>query len=179
MNSALFAHVLQHFIQTTRCSQKNPVILTMDNHPSHISVNALKLAKDHGVNILTLPPHTSHKTQPLDRTVFGPLKVYLNSAANSWMMMNPGRHITIRKMGGFIGAAWMKAATPENITSGFRSAGIWPFDRNIFSDADFASSLPTEQSAPQPDNPGVFHGEIPTNSGAQHGDGTPIQRTEE
>ena len=71
MNSALFAHVLQHFIQTTRCSQENPVILTMDNYPSHISVNALKLAKDHGVNIITLPPHTSHKTQPLDRTVFG------------------------------------------------------------------------------------------------------------
>ena len=93
--------------------------------------------------------------------------------------MNPGRRITIREMGGFIGAAWMKAATPANITSGFRSAGIWPFDRNIFSDADFASSLPTEQSAPQPDNPGVFHGEIPTNSCAQHGDGTPIQRTEE
>ena len=90
--------------------------------------------------------------------------------------MNPGRHITIRH---FIGAAWMKAATPANITSGFRSAGIWTFDRNIFSDADFASSLPTEQSAPQPDNPGIFHGEIPTNSGAQHGDGTPIQRTEE
>ena len=52
----------------------------MDNHPSHISVDALKLAKDHGVNILTLPPHTSHKTQSLDRTVFGPLKVYFNSA---------------------------------------------------------------------------------------------------
>ena len=97
----------------------------MDNHPSHISVDALKLAKDHGVNILTLPPHTSHKTQPLDRTVLGPLKVYFNSAANSWMMMNPGRHITIREMGGFIGAAWMKAATPANITSGFRSAGIF------------------------------------------------------
>ena len=109
MNNALFAHVLQHLIQTTRCSLENPVILTMNNHQRRTSVNALKLAKDHGVNILTLPPHTSHKTQPLDRTVFGPLKVYFISAANSWMMINPGRHITIREMGGYIGAAWMKA----------------------------------------------------------------------
>ena len=132
MNSVLFAHVLQHFIETTRCSQENPVILTVDNmsqdvqstqghiskghiSKSHISVNALNLAKDHGINILTLPPHTSHKPQPLDRTIFGPLKVYSNSAAISWMIMNLGRHIPIREMGGFIGAAWMKAATHANI----------------------------------------------------------------
>ena len=73
----------------------------------------------------------------------------------------------------------MKAATPANITSGLRSAGIWPFDMNVFYDADFTSSLPTEQPSPQPDNPDVFHGKIPTNSGAQHGEGIPIQRTEE
>ena len=33
--------------------------------------------------------------------------------------------------------------------------------------------------APHPDNPDVFHGEIPTNLGAQHGDGISIQGTEE
>ena len=81
----------------------------MDNHSSHISVNALNLAKDHGVHIRTRPPHTSHKTQPLDR-----------------------RHITMGEMVCFIGASWMKEATPANITSRFRISGIWPFDIKFF-----------------------------------------------
>ena len=63
----------------------------------------------------------------------------------------------------------MKAATPAS------------FDRCIYSDADLASSLPTGKTTPQPDNPNIFHqdGDIPTNSYTRHGDGNPIQRTEE
>ena len=60
-------------------------------------------------------------------------------------------------MGGFIGTAWMKAATPTNITSVFRSTRIWHFDVYVYSDTDLASSLPTEQAAPQPGNHNVFH----------------------
>ena len=55
-------------------------------------------------------------------------------------------------MGAFIEKAWMKATTPTNIDSGFRSAGIWPFDGEVYGDDDFASSLPSEQSALQPDH---------------------------
>ena len=53
------------------------------------------------------------------------------------MMENPGKSISIYEMGSLIGAAWIKAATPQNIISGFRVSGIWPFDKNIFSAEDF------------------------------------------
>ena len=44
-----------------------------------------------------------------------------------------------------------------------------------------SSSLPTKHAGTQPDNTNVFHqaGDIPTNSYAQHGDESPMQRTEE
>ena len=67
----------------------------------------------------------------------------------------------------------MNVAIHTNITSGFRSTGIWLLDGYVtdYSDGDLAASLPTEQVALQPDNLNVFNqdGEIHTNSYAQHG----------
>ncbi|KAF0307653.1 hypothetical protein FJT64_021058 [Amphibalanus amphitrite] len=125
----------------------------MDNHVSHISYVALEHAKKNGVYIVTLPPHTSQKLQPLDRAVYGPLKTYFNSAANGWMLKNPGRNITIHHMADLIGMAWMKAATPTNITAGFKACGIWPLDRSIFSDEAFLPSAVTDNPFPEEAGP--------------------------
>ena len=51
-----------------------PVLLVIDNHDSHCSLEVIDFCKLHNIHILTLPPHTSHRTQPLDVTFFGPLK---------------------------------------------------------------------------------------------------------
>lgn len=145
MTSILFEKVMVHVVNNTGASKDNPIILTMDNHDSHISVAAVTYAKDHGVHILTLPPHTSNKTQPLDRTVFSPMKTYYNCAADSWMMRNPGKTITIFQVAELVGEAWVKAGTPSNIMAGFKAAGIWPYDRNVFSDEAFLPSSVTDR----------------------------------
>jgi hypothetical protein len=69
-------------------------LLISDNHESHLSVTAINVAKENGIVMLTLSPHTSHKLQPLDRTVFGPYKAY-NACFNDWMLSNPGKPVTI------------------------------------------------------------------------------------
>ena len=96
----------------------------MDNHHSHVFYEALSLAKENFVHIITLPPHTSNKTQPLDRTVFGPMKTHYNQLANSWMMRNVGKLITIYQIAELAGTALTKAATPENVIAGFRVSGV-------------------------------------------------------
>ena len=148
MNSELFSEVMKHLVKKTRSTKEDPIILVIDNHESHLSVETLEYAKENGVHVITLPPHTSQKTQPLDRSVYGPLKKFFNDEANSWMMQNPGKTITIYKMGQLIGAAWAKASTPSNIMSGFRTSGIWPFNRNVFSDDDFLPSALTDHPDP-------------------------------
>lgn len=37
----------------------------------------------------------SHRLQPLDRSVFGPLKHYVNTASDLWMKNHPGQQMTI------------------------------------------------------------------------------------
>lgn len=68
-----FVRYIRHFIRCVRPTKERPVLLLMDNHTSHLSVEALDTAAANGVHILSFPPHCSHRLQPLDVSVFGVL----------------------------------------------------------------------------------------------------------
>ena len=143
MTSKNFLQVLQHFALNSRCSSDHKVLLIMDNHESHLSLEAINYAREHGIVILTLPPHTSNKLQPLDRAIFGPFKTYYNQGVNAWMLENPGRPITTYDLAPIMSTSWDRGATPVNIKSGFRSTGIHPFDTNVFQESDRPEPNPT------------------------------------
>lgn len=148
MNVELFVQVLQHFIKQTKSSKENPNLLILDNHVSHVSLKAIQLARDNGVSVLTLPPHCSHRLQPLDVGVLGPFKRFVDRHSNNFMVSNPGRVITIYDIARLSGSAYLLAFTPSNIINSFRATGIVPLNRDIFSDADFLSSAVTDQPCP-------------------------------
>ena len=120
----------------------------MDNHDSHVSVPVIDYAKKNGIIMLTFPPHCSHKLQPLDRSVYGPLKRYYNTACDAWMLENPGKPMTIYDVAGRVGRAFPLAMTPTNIQAGFRVSGNWPFNRDIFTGDEFLSSYVTDRPVP-------------------------------
>lgn len=149
MTADNFVLVIKHIARHVRPSPEHPIIVIMDNHESHIGYSALEEAKANNITIITLPPHTSNKTQPLDRTVFGPLKAAFNQEANSWMLRNPGKTISIYQLAELGGKAFTKAATPTNIVSGFKAAGAWPLDKDVFESWEFMPSQVTDRPAPQ------------------------------
>ncbi|KAL7384507.1 hypothetical protein ABVT39_003567, partial [Epinephelus coioides] len=65
VNEDTFVQFLEH----TNCSPDHPVLLIFENHEAHFSIRAVEIAKSKGVVLLTIPPHTSHRLQPLDKTV--------------------------------------------------------------------------------------------------------------
>ncbi|CAH2000355.1 unnamed protein product [Acanthoscelides obtectus] len=93
MTADNFVNCLDHFIKHTKSSKENKCILVLDNHESHISPKALEKCKLNDMHLLTLPPHTSHQLQPLDVSVFGPLKRYYNEH-------HPGQTISFEKCTG-------------------------------------------------------------------------------
>ena len=103
------------------------------------------MAKSNGIVMVTTPPHTSHQLQPLDRTVYGPFKAAYNRAADEWLRSHPVQTITIYDIPSIVNEAHMSAMTPRNIVSGFASTGIYPFNRNLFTDAKFAPSAVTDR----------------------------------
>lgn len=73
----LFTEWFRHFIQTTNPSEKSPVLLILDGHFSHTrNLDVIEEARKNHVIIISLPPHTTHKLQPLDRAYMSPFKTY-------------------------------------------------------------------------------------------------------
>lgn len=144
ITTELFIHWLKHFISYTNPTPEMPVLLIMDNHNSHLSLGVIRLARESNVVLLTLPPHTSHKIQPLDVSVYGPLKSYYNNACQTWLTNHPGQRITIYDIAEILGSVYHLAFSPRNCTSGFRATGIYPFNDNIFNDDDFMAASVTD-----------------------------------
>lgn len=84
-NNEIFTKLMEHFIKHVRPTKQEPVLLILDNHESHKDFRGLQMAVDNGITILSLPPHSSHKLQPLDIiSVFGPLSKYNECSLLSW-----------------------------------------------------------------------------------------------
>lgn len=148
MTAENFVKFLEHFVKHTKCSISRPCLIIMDNHDSHISIDSLSYAKTNGIHLLTIPPHTSHKLQPLDRTVYGPLKTLYNRACDDWMSQHAGKTLTIYEIAECFGKVFPQAFTAKNILSGFRTTGIFPMNSEIFTDEDFLSSYVTDRPEP-------------------------------
>ncbi|XP_063759756.1 uncharacterized protein LOC134877965 [Eleginops maclovinus] len=143
-----FIEFLHHFQRHTRASVNTKVLLILDNHSSHLSLRAIDFSRANGIVMLSFPPHCSHRLQPLDRSFFGPLKGKVNSFCDSWMRSHPGLPMTIYDIPGIVRLAFPLVGTPGNVSAGFITTGIWPFDRLKFSDADFAPSMVTGRPDP-------------------------------
>lgn len=149
MNDSSMELFMKHFIKFVRPVKEKPVVLLLDNHSSHLSIDALNLAKENHVHFLSFPAHCSHRLQPLDISVYGPMKKFNSSAASAWMINNPGKTMSIYDIPGIVCKSYPLAANPINITAGFRQAGIVPFDREGFhSRADYDPGFVTDRMDP-------------------------------
>lgn len=152
MKKEHFLEFAKHFVKHVGCSKERPVLLLLDNHDSHLSVAALDYLKSKGVTALSFPAHCSHKLQPLDRSVYGPLKHYVNSASDSWITSNPGRTMSIYDIPLIVRNSLPLAATPKNIMAGFKVSGISPFNRDVFDDQEFLPGYATDRPDPAATN---------------------------
>ncbi|KAJ8983067.1 hypothetical protein NQ317_007109 [Molorchus minor] len=135
-NENLCMDWLQHFSQSVKPTVMSPVLVILDNHSSHISLSIYEFCKSTGIVLLTLPPHTSHRMQPLDLTFFGPLKSAYNQECD--LFLRSHERITTYDLAEIFNKAFIKVGTMEKAISGFRSAGIYPFQPDKFTLEDFA-----------------------------------------
>lgn len=148
MTSENFLLWMNHFAKFCHCSVANPVLLLLDNHESHISYDCLQFAKQNGITMVSFPPHTTHKLQPLDVSVYGPLKRYYNAECDDWMVSN-ARPMTIFDIVQVASPAFVKAFTPSNIIAGFQKTGIEPFNSSKFDNEDeFLAASVTDRPLP-------------------------------
>jgi len=89
INCEIFMDWFEHFVSVTKPSASDPVLLTVDGRTSHTrNLNLMAKARECHVAIICLPPHSTHKLQPFDRTFMAPLKHYNGEEMRRWQMHN-------------------------------------------------------------------------------------------
>lgn len=145
MCKEIFVQWLEHFVHYTKASQQNKVLLLLDGHNSHKSLEVLEYAKENGVFLFCFPAHCTHRLQPLDVGFFAPLQTYYGQQIQTWLKQNPGRIVTHFQVAGLFNKAYLKAATSENAVHAFAKTGIYPFDNNVFEEWMFQPSSTTDK----------------------------------
>ncbi|XP_054709205.1 uncharacterized protein LOC129218910 [Uloborus diversus] len=137
MTGSSFLTFIRHFHSHVKSTLHQPYLLLLDNHDSHLSIQVLNFCKDNGIILLSFPPHTSHRLQLLDVSVYGPFKRYYFAAVDNWLVSNPGKTVTIYDIPNLVNCAFLNAMTPNNIVAGFKASGIVPYNPDVFTDDDF------------------------------------------
>lgn len=126
MNSALFQAWFRMLID--HLPSIRPILLLLDGHKSHGSLEVLEMARKNNIIILCFPPHTTHKYQPCDVGVFASVKSYFPLFAAKRMRRKKTKAMARGDFGKVVSATWEKSVTPRNFRSGFKESGLWPID---------------------------------------------------
>ena len=93
--------------------------------------------------LFTLPPNTTHVSQPLHKGCFGPLKIEWKKVCHNYFVKE-GQVVTHYTFSRLFSEAWMRSMTVKNILSAFRVTGIYPLDQSKLT--GLGESDPTSES---------------------------------
>ncbi|CAH2003933.1 unnamed protein product [Acanthoscelides obtectus] len=135
----------KHFLKFAKPTEDDPALLILDGHNSHTkNLDLIDLARRNHTTVLCLPPHCSHRLQPLDVSFMGPLNKYYIRAVEKYLRNNPGRALTVFQFSKLFGEAYSEAAQQSIAINGFRKCGVEPMDRHVFKDYDFVPADTTD-----------------------------------
>jgi DDE superfamily endonuclease len=123
---------LRRFHQDTRHKGNRRRLLILNGHSSHINWAFITLADSFRILILVLPPHSTHRLQPLDVGLFSPLARAYTKALDTFTHEGLGWvSMTKRMFWKIFEQAWKASFTEKNIKRAFEKTGIWPLQPSI------------------------------------------------
>ncbi|KIM22032.1 hypothetical protein M408DRAFT_324190, partial [Serendipita vermifera MAFF 305830] len=134
--------------QTAVYAKGSKRLLILDGHISHCSLKFILYAARKNIVVLLLPPHTTHRLQPLDVGVFGPLshawkKVVKDLSAKGYLIRK-------NNLISAYSVARKQALTKDIICAAFKRCGIEPFDPSVITEEDVAPAERNAITASQP-----------------------------
>ena len=115
-----------HYLKSNGMAYR-PNLLIIDGHKSHIyNLSFYEVMHDNNVEILTIPPNTSHLLQALDSVPFAQFKKLWEYHLIHYNNAHSGCSLTKPEFWEVFSPAWNSAMVPKNIISGFGKPGIYP-----------------------------------------------------
>ena len=102
-------------------------LFLLDNHGSHCTIQFVDYCHDHKIVLYFLPPHTTHKLQPLDVGIFSLFVIFYDQLVKVESKYN-GIGVIKREYMRWILLARQKINTRSNILIAFLACGLAPFN---------------------------------------------------
>ncbi|KAK3741118.1 hypothetical protein RRG08_042485 [Elysia crispata] len=135
------------FLKNTQHVSNKPRVLIFDGHLSHISLPLIEEALANNVSLLRLPSHLTHLLQPLDTSVFRPVKSKWQSLLVKYARTHAGP-VSKKHFPGLISHLFKDSFTADQVKGGFRGTGIFPYNMNAIDTTNFAQRPQIAASTP-------------------------------
>jgi hypothetical protein len=125
-----FEWLKSHFQPFVSRTSNSRYLLIIDGHSSHVTARFIAYCITSKIDLFLLPPYSLYKIQPLDLSIFGPLKTAINLEVDRIFRYSTTRLLYVEWTSAYIKAR-ARCFRPSSIESWFRKAGIYPFNPEI------------------------------------------------
>jgi hypothetical protein len=105
-----------------------PVIMFMDGHVSHMSLELSEFCATKKIELVALLPNATHLLQPLDVAVFHPLKNAWKKAVTEWRFEHASQKLKKEDFPPMLQSVIKSTLKPETIQNGFKTCGLVTLD---------------------------------------------------
>ncbi|GAB0097645.1 HTH CenpB-type DNA-binding domain [Sergentomyia squamirostris] len=131
-----FLENLKHLKNHAEPTKDNPILLLLDYNGSHCHIQCIEFCRENGIVMVSFPPYSRNHTQPLNVSIYDPIRRHCNALFYRWMTTwkDKASHLIsdrmiIKNLIKISGRAISRSFNETNIKEGFRTTGIYPYDK--------------------------------------------------
>jgi hypothetical protein len=110
-------HVFDRYTKD-KAGDRERRLLLLDGHNSHVNLAFIDYADGNRILLAVLPPHSTHRLQPLDVGLFSPLATYYSQEIDDLLASSQGLvRVTKRDFWSLFRPAWEKAFSAKRMGS--------------------------------------------------------------
>lgn len=136
----IFLEFLKHFNDHRVKIQDKKCLLFLDGHKSHVTVEAVDFCIENNIELVCLPPHTTHRLQPLDTHYNKTLKQKWSEALSSYLLNGPSLSIQRDNFHLVFNKVWEEMSQKRGlVVDAFNHCGLYPV-KNTVKDEEYKFS---------------------------------------
>lgn len=141
IETSIFIEFLKHFQKHRVKIDGKRCLLFLDGHSAHLSIEATEFCNEHEIELVCLPPHTSHRLQPLDTHFNKSLKSSWSQSIDVFLRSTDETSLSREQFVKQLISIWNQMKEKRGmIVDSFRYCGLYPLDRQAIKDEEFLKS---------------------------------------
>lgn len=125
-----FLVFLKHFTKNLKDPVGPKLLLLIENQAYHLSIECLEYCKENDVYLLVIPSFLSQNIEPLN-SIVSQLKKTISSLYQNLVLQKAEQKKSIFNIPNMVSEGLLKCLDENSIKDGFKSAGIFPYNREV------------------------------------------------